>query len=162
MFDPATATARKMTFAVPSDLRETRERFVRGANWIRNVALSPTGARAVFEYRGEILTLPAEKGDARNLTNTVGAHERSPAWAPDGTRVAYFSDASGEYALHVAPHDGKGEVKKHRLGGAGFYSNLRWSPDSRKVAYMDNSQSLFVLDLNGGGAKKIASPNRRQ
>ncbi len=158
LFDPGTATATRLTFAVPSDLRETRERFVRGANWIRNAAFSPTGARAVFEYRGEILTLPAEKGDARNLTNSAGTHERSPAWAPDGTRVAYLSDASGEYELHVASHDGKGDVTKHRLGGAGFYNTLRWSPDSRKVAYMDNSQSLFVLDLTSGAAKKIASP----
>ncbi len=71
---------------MPSDLRETRPRFVKGANWIRSAAMSPTGARAVFEFRGEIVTVPAEKGDARNLTDSVGAHERSPAWSPDGTR----------------------------------------------------------------------------
>ena len=127
---------------------------MKGANWIRDAAISPTGARAVFEFRGEIVTVPAEKGDARNLTNTPGAHERSPAWSPDGTRIAYFSDASGEYELHVAPHDGKGEVESIRLGGAGFYANLQWSPDSRKVAYTDNSQALYVLDLDSGHAEE--------
>ena len=134
---------------MPSDLRETRAALrARARNWIRNAAISPTGARAVFEFRGEILTVPAEKGDARNLTNTPGAHERSPAWSPDGTRVAYFSDASGEYELHVAPHDGKGEVSD-ATGSAAPAStrDLQWSPDSRKVAYTDNSQSLYVLDL---------------
>ena len=105
--------------------------------------------------------MPAEKGDARNLTNTPGAHERSPAWSPDGTRVAYFSDASGEYELHVAPHDGKGEVTKHRLGGAGFYSNLQWSPDSRKVAYIDNSQTLYVLDLEQAAPPSEGRRRRR-
>jgi tricorn protease len=149
-FDPASKTAKKITIGVASDLRETRARFVKGVNWIRGAAISPTGARAVFEFRGEILTVPAEKGDARNVTNTPGAHERSPAWSPDGSRIAYFSDASGEYELRVEAHDGKGEVAHYRLGGAGFYSDLEWSPDSKKVAYTDNSQSLYVLDLSIG------------
>jgi tricorn protease len=155
LFDPASKASRQLAFGIPADLRETRPRFVKGANWIRNVGISPAGARAVFEFRGEILTVPAEKGDARNLTNSTGAHERSPAWSPDGTCIAYFSDASGEYELHVAPHDGKGEVAKYTLGGAGFYANLKWSPDGKKVAYTDNSQSLFVLDLS---AKKGSDP----
>lgn len=157
VFDPASSAPRKLTFGVPADLRETRQRFVKGANWIRSAGISPAGARAVFEFRGEIVTVPGEKGDPRNLTNTPGTHERSPAWSPDGTRVAYFSDEGGEYSLHIAPHDGKGEVKKHALTGAGFYANLQWSPDSRKVAFTDNSQSLFVLDLQGGAPKKLAS-----
>ncbi len=157
LFDPATKAAQKITIGVPSDLRETRARFVKGANWIRNASLSPSGARALVEFRGEILTVPAEKGDARNLTNTVGAHERSPAWSPDGSHIAYFSDASGEYQLHIAAHDGKGEIVRHRLGGAGFYSNLRWSPDSRKVAYTDNSQTLFVLDVKTAAPKRVAA-----
>ena len=36
------------------------------------------GARAVFEFRGEIVTVPASKGDPHNLTETPGIHERSP------------------------------------------------------------------------------------
>jgi tricorn protease len=157
LFDPATSATRRLPIGVPSDLRETRARFVKGARWIRNAAVSPTGARAAFEFRGEIVTVPAEKGDVRNLTNSPGAHERSPAWAPDGMRLAYFSDRSGEYELHVAPHDGKGEVKTVRPGGAGFYSNLEWSPDSRKVAYTDNSQAVYVLDLDAGTPVKVAA-----
>ncbi len=157
LFDPAAKASRKIPIGVPSDLRETRPRFVKGANWIRNAAISPTGVRAAFEFRGEIVTVPAEKGDARNLTGSAGAHERSPSWSPDGMRIAYFSDGSGEYELHVAPHDGKGEVKKHRLGSAGFYGNLEWAPDSRKVAYTDNSQALYVFDLDKGASKKVAS-----
>lgn len=157
LFDPADRTSRRMTFGVPSDLRETRPRFVKGPTWIRNADISPSGARAVFEFRGEIVTVPAEKGDARNLTSAPASHERSPAWSPDGMRVAYFSDASGEYELHVAPHDGKGEVRKLRPGGAGFYSNLKWSPDSRKLSYTDNSQALFVVDLDKGAPKRVAA-----
>ena len=157
LFDPASSATRRIPIGVPSDLRETRPRFVKGARWIRNAAVSPAGARAAFEFRGEIVTVPAEKGDVRNLTNSPGVHERSPAWSPDGMRVAYFSDLSGEYELHVANHDGKGDVRKVRLGGSGFYDNLVWSPDSRKVAYTDNSQAVFVLDLDGGTPVKVAA-----
>jgi tricorn protease len=157
LFDPATTSTRKLSIGVPADLRETRVRFVKGANWIRSAGLSPSGARAVFEFRGEIVTVPAEKGDARNLTNSTGAHERSPAWSPDGTRIAYFSDASGEYELHVENADGKGDAVKHKLNGAGFYDQLKWSPDSLKVAFADNSQSIYMFDLAAGPPKKIAS-----
>ncbi|HNV03177.1 MAG TPA: PDZ domain-containing protein [Vicinamibacterales bacterium] len=155
LLDPATGASRRLAIGVVADLRETRPRFVKGPDYIRNADISPSGARAVFEYRGEIVTVPAEKGDARNLTNSPGAHERAPAWSPDGTRIAYFSDASGEYELHVAPQDGKGEVKRFRPGGAGFYSAIRWSPDSRRLAFQDNSQSLFWIDLATGAVKRV-------
>jgi tricorn protease len=157
LFDPAAGSSRRLQIGVPSDLRETRPRFARGTRWIRSADISPTGARAVFEFRGEIVTLPAAKGDARNLTTTPGSNERSPAWSPDGSRIAYFSDASGEYELHVAPQDGRGEVKKYRLGGAGFYADIEWAPDSTKLAYTDNSQSLYVLSLAEAKPLKIAS-----
>ena len=155
LLDPASGSAKRLVIPVPADLRETRARFVKGPEYVRNVGISPSGARAVFEFRGEIVTVPAEKGDARNLTASPGAHERSPEWSPDGSRVAYFSDATGEYELHVAPHDGKGDVKKYKLAGAGFYSDLRWSPDSLKVAFVDNSQSAFWLDLASGAMKRV-------
>jgi tricorn protease len=156
-FDPKSGRSTKLTIGVSADLPETRARFVRGARYIRNASLSPTGARAVFEFRGEIVTVPAEKGDTRNLTNTTGAHERSPAWSPDGKSIAYFSDESGEYEMHIRSQDGKGEVRKIKLPGAGFYADPVWSPDSQKISYTDNSWSLFWLDLKSGTSKKIGS-----
>src|SRR5439155_25529920 len=101
--------------------------------------------------------LPADKGDARNLTNSVAANDRSPAWSPDGSRIAWFSDEGGEYQLHIAPQDGKGERKVYKLGGAGFYFAPRWSPDASHIAYYDNSQTLFVIDLKSGITKKVGS-----
>lgn len=157
IFDPRSARSTQLTIGVSADLVETRARYVKGAKYIRNASISPTGARAVFEFRGEIVTVPAEKGDARNLTNTTGADERSPVWSPDGKSIAYFSDESGEYELHIRSQDGKGDVRKIKPGGAGFYDDPVWSPDSQKISFADNSWSLYWLDLKTGVSKKIAS-----
>jgi len=158
ILDPATSgNGRKLAIGVAADLRETRPRFVKGANYVRNVSLSPSGVRAAFEYRGEIVTVPVEKGDARNLTNTPGANERSPAWSPDGSQIAYISDASGEYELKISPQDGRGTVKTLKLMGHGFYQDLDWSPDGTHIAYADNSMSTYVIDVKTGVAKLVGS-----
>ena len=107
----------------------------------------------MLEYRGEIITVPAKKGDPRNLTETPGVHERSPIWSPDGKSIAYFSDASGEYALQIRAQDGKGEPRVLALKGAGFYERPVWSPDSKKISYVDNARTLYWIDLGSGAVK---------
>ena len=156
-FNLDTGKEERLKIGVATDLVEARPHFVKGAKYIRNATVSPSGARAAFEFRGEIVTVPAEKGDPRNLTNTPDVHEREPAWSPDGKSIAYFSDAGGEYSLHIHPASGFGEAKVYKLSGAGFYEEPVWSPDSKKLAFIDNSNTLFWLDLASGGAKKIAT-----
>ncbi|MEX1308943.1 MAG: PDZ domain-containing protein, partial [Candidatus Sulfomarinibacteraceae bacterium] len=157
VFDPATRESTRLKIGVAADLIETRARFASDDGFIREGDISPTGSRAVFGYRGEIVTVPAEKGDPRVITNTPGAHERSPAWSPDGAKIAYFSDASGEYALHIAPQNGRGEVESHVLQGSGFYTDLKWSPDGTKLSYSDNSWTIWVLDVSDGRQIQVAS-----
>jgi tricorn protease len=155
LFDVATLESRPVPVSIATDLIEVRPRYVDGTRFIRDYDISPSGARAVFEFRGEIVTVPKEKGDPRNLTASPGVHERSPAWSPDGLWIAYFSDESGEYTLHIAPRDGKGEVRKIALDGAGFYESPKWSPDGAKISYTDNSRSLYWLDVESGQSHKI-------
>jgi len=160
LLDPTSGSSRRLALGVAADLVETRARFEKIGEFVRHADISPTGVRALFEARGEILTLPAEKGEPRNLTRTPGAHERFPAWSPDGRWVAYFSDASGEYELVIAPHDGRaasGETRSIPLDGAGFYSDPKWSPDSRWISYLDNSMSLYVLEVATGTTRRISS-----
>ena len=157
LFDPGTGAFERLVLGVAADLVETRPRYASGVEFVRNAQLSPSGARAVFELRGEIVTVPAEEGSARNLTATPGVHERSPVWSPDGRSIAWFSDASGEYELHVAPQDGRGEVRRFAPGGAGFYEDPKWSPDGRWLSFSDNSWSLYALEVATGRTRKIAT-----
>ena len=93
VYDPKAGKAKTLKVGAAAELLETRPRYVKGAKYVRGRHVSPTGARAVVEFRGEIVTVPASKGDPRNLTRSPGVHERSPAWSPDGQSIAYFSDA---------------------------------------------------------------------
>src|SRR5277367_2639609 len=148
LYDLKTGTAHKVDIRIAGDLPQLRPRYENVANRIRNADISPTGLRAVFEARGEILTVPAEKGDIRNLTNTPGADERYPAWSPDGKSIAYFSDESGEEALYVKNQNGQGEAQKIDLGTPGsFFYFPTWSPDSKKIAYTDKRLNLWYVDL---------------
>ncbi len=141
------------------DVTEVRPHFQKiEPKQIRFAGISPTGARAVFGVRGEILTIPAEKGDIRNLTNTVDVVERDPAWSPDGKSIAYFSDESGEYALHVRDQSGLGDVQKVNLGTPPtFYYSPVWSPDSKKIAYTDKRLNFWYVDLQKKAPVKVDS-----
>ncbi len=115
---------------------------------VQNVALSPTGQRAAFEAHGDIFTVPAEKGDTRNLTNTSTSAERAPAWSPDGRTIAYFSDASGEYQLYLHEQTGFKAPTVIDLGpNPAFFYSLNWSPDSRHLTYVDKHQRLYYIDV---------------
>jgi len=155
LFDPGSATSTRLRIGVADELVETRERLVHGEQYVRSADISPTGARAVFGFRGEVVTVPAEKGVPRDLTRSPGVHERTPAWSPDGASIAWFGDEGGENRLVVAPQDGRGDPRTYELGGAGFYEDPRWSPDSKKLAFLDNSRSLYWIDLESGTVTKI-------
>ena len=123
---------------------------------VQNAAISPTGMRLVVEAHGDIFTIPAEKGDTRNLTRTPGSAERDPAWSPDGKSIAYFSDASGEYQLYVRDQDGLLPPKVIDLGpDPSFFYAPHWSPDSKRIAYTDKHLRIWYVDVAGGKPVKI-------
>ena len=124
-------------------------------NRMTNMALSPTGKRVVVEARGEIFTIPAEKGDVRNLTNSSGSAERDPAWSPDGKFVSYFSDKSGEYKLVIEAQDGLTPPREITLAKPTHYYTPSWSPDSKKLLFTDTNLKVWVLDLATEQAKIV-------
>ncbi len=156
LYDLASARLSPLKIAIAGDISEMRAKYINVGRRLSNAHISPTGVRALFEARGEILTVPAEKGDTRNLTSTPGVMERDPAWSPDGQWIAYFSDASGEYELHVRDSLGRSEPRKIRLEQKPtFYLMPRWSPDSKKLAYLDAHLNTWYVDIDQGKPVKV-------
>jgi tricorn protease len=159
LLDTRTGKAKAIDVRVPGQFAEVLPHFEKlSADRILSAGISPTGARAVFETHGEIVTVPAEKGDIRNLTNSPAVADRDPAWSPDGKRIAWFSDESGEYALHIREQNGLGDVTRIDLGqpASYFYSPV-WSPDSKKIAYTDKRLNIWYVDVEKGTPAKVDS-----
>lgn len=130
-----------------------------------NLALSPTGKRLAVEARGEIFTIPAEKGDVRNLSHSSGSAEHDPVWSPDGKYLSYFSDRSGEYKLVIEAPDGLEPPREIAFDNPKHYYTPSWSPDSKKLVYTDTNLHVWVLDVASGNAKVVGNdpwmvPNR--
>ncbi|MGB7728882.1 MAG: PDZ domain-containing protein [Candidatus Acidiferrum sp.] len=156
VFDPATGKQNAVNVRVTGDFPSVRPHYLDVGDQIQAADISPSGARAVFEAHGEILTVPVEHGDVRNLTNSPGVADRDPAWSPDGKWIAYFSDETGEYALHLSPQDGMGKVRKINLGEPpSFFYSPTWSPDSKKIVFSDKRLNLWYLDIDAGKPIKI-------
>jgi tricorn protease len=165
LFDTAGGKDRRVPIEIQADLPEVRPSIRNVSAEIDHAAISPTGLRAVVEAHGEILTVPLKPGPIRNLTNTPGVMERSPAWSPDGQSIAYFSDESGLYALHVAAQTGAAQtgaaaVKKYPLAPEpAYYFAPKWSPDGKRIAFHDNRLNIYLLDTVTGKLSVINEKN---
>lgn len=158
VYDIAAHREHAVSIHVAGDFPQVMPHFDSVEKNILSAGISPTGVRAVFEAHGEILTVPEEHGDVRNITNSPGVADRTPAWSPDGNSIAYFSDESSEYALHIKDQKGMGAVKKINLGNPpSYFYDPVWSPDSKKIAYTDKRLSVWYVDLDKGTPVKIDS-----
>ncbi len=114
---------------------------------VRNVSPSPDGKRLLIEARGEVFSVPVKEGVIYNLTNSSGAADRYPAWLPDGKFAAYWSDASGEYELYLKNLEKDEPAEKLTATGAKYKYNLFWSPDGKKLAFIDNAMNIRIYDV---------------
>ena len=153
--DPKGGQARPLAIRVGGDFPWMMPHWEDVTSRMSNIGLSATGKRVVAEARGEIFTIPAEKGDIRNITNSSASAERSAAWSPDGKWISYFSDKSGEYKLVIESQDGIGTPREIAFQKAAFYYTPSWSPDSKKLLYTDTNLNVWVMDIETGTTKIV-------
>jgi tricorn protease len=155
LLDLATEEHHEVPVEVVTDRATLRPRLVDVGEQLASAHISPSGARAVVEARGEIFTLPAEHGVVRQLTRRSGTAERYPAWSPDGSRIAYWSDRAGEYELTLLGAPGDGEEVAVTALGPGFRYRPFWSPDSSKIAFIDNTQTIRIVDVESAEVSDV-------
>ncbi|HEY8226611.1 MAG TPA: S41 family peptidase [Pyrinomonadaceae bacterium] len=157
LFDLNTNSDRVINVSVTPDTSELAPRTASAMRSLEQILPSATGDRIAFGARGEVLIFDPANGSYKNLTNTPGIAERYPVISPDNKSVAYVSDESGEYALHIRSLEND-VVKRIRLEPKpSFYWGLVWSPDSRKLTFPDRRLGLWLVDVAAETALKIDS-----
>lgn len=122
---------------------------------IQSYSISHDGKRALFEARGEVFSVPAENGPVINLTQSTGVAERYPAWSPNGKYAAYWSDRSGEYELTIRDLENPAIEKKLTSYKEGYRYNIFWSPNSKKLAFIDQAMDIYVYDMESDKTIKV-------
>src|ERR1035437_2134838 len=153
LLDLQTEKYREVEIRVVTDRATLKPHYENVSSHINNATVSPTGKRALFEVRGDIFSAPAEHGVVLNLTRSSGVAERYPAWSPDGKWIAFFSDRTGEYALTYRSAEGAAgtnQVAEQTLTklGPGFRYHPQWSPDSKKIAFIDKAMRINLFDFD--------------
>lgn len=155
LMDAASKEYNPVEINVVSDLSLEMPRSVNVSKRIRNMSASPEGKRIVFEARGELFNVPVKEGYVINMTRSSGAFDMLPAWSPDGSQVAYWSDASGEYQIYLQGKLGEPPVQlTSRTRGFGY--RLYWSPDGKKLSFIDETNDISVIDLESKSTTVIA------
>ncbi|NQX42022.1 tricorn protease [Pedobacter steynii] len=148
LLETANGKVKSISISIQADAPYKRPHYIDMAGAIGGTEISPTGVRALFESRGEIFSVPKEKGDARNISNSPGSYEKFPSWSPDGKYISYLSDKNGSYQLVLLNQVTKEAPIYISLGNMPFYYQPIWSPDSKKLVYGDTHLNLFYIDIN--------------
>ena len=155
LLDLASEQSHEVAVQVVTDRATLRPQLDSVGGMIHGAWLSPTGKRAVFEARGDVFTVPAEHGPVLDLTRSSGVAERFPTWSPDGKTIAYWSDGPGEYQLMLRPADGAGAEEQVTTLGKGFRYRPFWSPDSRKLAFVDQAMTIWIYDRDAKQVRQV-------
>jgi tricorn protease len=162
LFEVKAKKSRPIPITVPDEGLNRRPGRVAASSLIFNYSLSPKGERALFSARGDIFTAPIEKGMARNLTNSSGAHDKWPGWSPDGSRIAFISDRTGEEEIWMIGQDGGQAAEQLTSGGKAMRYAPEWSPDGKYIAFTDKDGKVWVLTVADRKLVEIADSRSGQ
>jgi tricorn protease len=162
VLDTRTSQTTPLSVYVPNDGLASRPARIAVGNQVSSFALSPKGERALFVARGDIFTAPVEHGPTRNLTNSSSSHEKHARWSPDGSRIVFISDRTGEEELWLIAQDGTGQPEQLTRGGSAFRYAPAWSPDGSRIAFSDKDGKLYVLTMSDRRLTEIADDPRGQ
>lgn len=151
-FDLATQKSHKLTIYINEDMSGGRTEYKDLSRTITSMSLSPNAKRVVAGSRGEVFTVPVDKGITRNITQTSGVHERDAMWSPDGKWIAYIADTNGEDEIYIRAQDGLSEPVKITKNSDTYKYEFEWSPDSKKILWSDQMNRLRYVDVD---SKKV-------
>jgi tricorn protease len=160
ILDTRTGQSKNISIEVPTDALAMRPSRVSAARQIEGFSLSPKGERAVIVARGDVFSLPIEKGPTRNLTNSSNAHDKWGRWSPDGAKIAYISDADGEDEVYLINQDGSGKPEQLTHGFKGMLYAPEWAPDGKRIAFADKDAKLYVLTIDDKKVVQVAQDPR--
>ncbi|MBI3663947.1 MAG: PD40 domain-containing protein [Acidobacteria bacterium] len=162
LYDTKKDQDRKISINVPDDGLNRRPSRVSAASLIEDFELSPKGERALFVARGDVFTAPIEKGPTRNLTDSSSAHDKWARWSPDGRKIAFVSDITGEDEIYLINQDGSGKPERITSGGQAMRYAPEWAPDGKRLAFSDKDGKLYILTLDDKKLAEIADEARGQ
>jgi len=106
-----------------------------GPLWMRYPAISPDGSTIAFAYKGDLYCVPANGGEARQLT-TNAAYDSQPIWSPDGKKIAFTSNREGSLDVYVISTKGGAPTRLTTNSGK-----------ETPIAFKDNDHVLFSANI---------------
>ena len=158
--DVASAASRRLPITLVADLPARRPGWKAADEQLTSAALSPSGARVAVTARGEVFTVPTDKGATRNISQSAAIRDYSAIWADDGTRLAYVTDDGAGQALVIEDQSGIQPPRRIPLGEQ-FHELIAWGNAGRHIIYTTNTLTLRALDVASGTSWQIAQSQRR-
>jgi tricorn protease len=160
-FDISSSKSTPIPITITTQSAQKRGQWKDASKNLTSARLSATGQRVVISARGDIFTVPVKDGSSRNLTQSSGVREFDGLWSPDGSKVAYISDAGNKHQLVLQGQDGLTEPDVYALADKGYFNLLAFSPDGNVIVYHDNHLNLFAFDVKKKRSQKLDSSARR-
>jgi tricorn protease len=160
LYNIATGKVTELDIRLDTDRIHARPKRVPASAGLGAAAIGPTGKRVVVESRGQLISIPADEGDARILAAKPGSRSQFPVWSRDGKQIAFVSDRSGEDQVWVAPADGTGSPRQLTKDHKGPLGVIRWAPDGKHLVTFDRESRIILIDARTGATTLVDQADR--